>query len=787
MLDLILDAEHETIQLKSTKEYLTAISVVPINIFGLREKDQQRFLSTLENFTNSKKFNNYQVYCNETGADTRNYCDQIFNLQSTLSVNKKSEIKRFEILEDEKNNIVNQTYNHNLIDKYYYIIFKSTNLELAKKLALDALYIFKTSFSAYTVSYKDFIKSIYKYYNPFRSIYESLDIDFSGELLLTDLIAPISMSKTKSKLSHYITVDKVCCKTYHAYAYPSYPVFAWISYLTGFRGVTFSMHVSDCTSTKLIKDYDKQYNNLVRNYDRCKKESEREKIKADMESVQLMITALSRGTKKSVSYLITLRLEADNENELEELENYLLAETASLGVYFRQGFFEQENLFNTTAPLCRNLLQEYSKDVVCNVLSWGFPMVFESLSDPELPILIGRSKSTGGAIFYDHTYKDKARTNSNEILFGSSGSGKTYCLMHLIYHRFARGFKQIVVDLEGKQMNKLTAALGGTVVNCANGSGGIINPLQIRITIDDDETGDKIPLSKIYPLASHIQFLRTFFRLYFIGLDRIMLSDIEDAIETLYKQWGFTLNSTAEELQKYKPEDYPIMSDLYGVIDKIYNDIPIENIEKKNRLEVVRNFIRRLAEGADSTLFNGVTNVNLDNDIVCLVLAGLQNKDTTLLRVQYYNILSYILTEIISGKFRSWLQLYEDEFHILMSPDAPEMMNFQKMLVKIIRKYNAGLSTSTQEISDVLHKDVAQCGNAVIGNSNYKFYFKQESESLQYLREHNMVSESDAEFLQYAERGQCFMDLGANALQVDIVIPDKILELFDSFLEQNNA
>lgn len=783
-LDLIIDEERKTVQRKDTGEYLGAVSISPINIFGLRDKDQTKFVDTLEIFTNSKKFKAYQIYSSETGADTNTYIDQLRQEQKKLSIEQEHEKLKFQILEDEKRYIAQQTSDQNLVDKYYYVVFRAETQEELEKQKRDALYLMKSVFTVADVSFSEYLRSIFRYYNPFRSSYEVNEKFFAGEgdLCAVDFISPYRLSFQKRKLFQYVEVDGVYCKLYHVYSYPQYPYFAWLSYLTGFKGVDYSMHVSDVDSSSLIKEYDKQYNHLVANYNRAKKESERERIKGDMESVQLMLQSLSRGTKKAVSFVVTLKLTADSIEHLEELEEMLMQETASMDLLLRQGFFDQEKLFLSTAPCCRNLIREYTKNVVCNVISWGFPFVFESLSDRQLPILIGRSRSMGGAIFYDHLVKSKTRANSNEIIFGVTGSGKTYLIMYMIYMRYARNIKQIIIDVEGKQMNKLTRVLKGEVINCAAGYGGRINPLQIRITIDDDEDGKKRALHDICPLASHIQFLRTLFKMYFDGLDRIMLSELEDAIELLYQKWGFTLQTDAEQISRMKPEEFPIMEDLLAIMNEQLEKVERDNVDKRNRVEIVRNFVKRLATGADSTLFNGVTNVSLDNDTICLNLSGLQNKDNVILRTQYYNILSYILTEVISGRFQKWIQIYEDEFHILMSPDMPEVMDFQRKLVKIIRKYNGGLTTSSQEVADVLHDSVKRYGAAIIGNSNYKFFFKQESESIQYLREHRLISEMDAEYLQYAAIGQCYMDLGANAFQMEVVIPEDIKELFDGFI-----
>lgn len=781
-LDLVIDPEGKTIQIKSTGEYIGAVMIQPVNIFGLRYEDQKRYLDTLDIIANSKKLNAYQIYCSETGTDTKQYINVLSDKQQDFGTDENG-MRKFQILEEEKDTVTRQSYNKNLVSKYFYMIIKNENLDLLKQQLRDALYMFKTSFSADIVSYEDLLKTIYRYFNPFRSTYESLRTKDIESLRIEDLVAPVSCMETKHKLSQYMYIDKAYCKTYVAYAYPQLPSFAWLSYLTSFRGVDFSCHVKDCDNSQLIKSYDKQYDNLQKNFDKEKHESDREKIRQDMDSVTMMIQSLTQGTKKAVSYVVTLRLEADTMEELDALEDALLAETASFDVLLRQGFFDQEALFKSTAPIGMNYISEYEKDIVSNTISFGFPYVFDSLNDPGQSILIGQSKSSGGPIFYNHLVKTKSRTNSNEIAFGLSGSGKTYFLMDLIYHRHARDLKQIIIDLEGKQMNKLTSHLGGEVVNCSTGHGGIINPLQVRITIDDDEDGDKIPLNKIYPLASHIQYLRTFFQLYFTGLDRLMLSTIENAIEILYDNWGITYDTTALDLIDYKAHDYPIMSDLLTVMDRMLKDCDQSNKEKLNRIESVRDFVKRLSVGADSVLFNGYTNVDLTNDTICFVLAGLQMKDATILRTQYYNILTYILTEVISGKFTNWLQIYADEVHLLMSKDLPEVMVFLRQLIKIIRKYNGGLTLSTQDISDVMHPDLALYGEALLSNSNYKFYFKQSSKSVQYMLSNNMIAESDTKFLQYAELGQAYLDCGDNAFQIEIVLSEEVKDLFDSFLK----
>lgn len=168
-LNLIIDEENETIQIADTKEYIGAIAVSPINIFGIREKEQTKFINVFESFVNNKKFTNYQIYSSETGSDINTYTQQLCALQKPLTLSNEHDRKRFEIVEEEKKYINTQTGNRDLVDKYFYIIFRNASLEELNKIKHDAMYLFKQMFSTRDVDFYEHIQTIYRYFNPYRS------------------------------------------------------------------------------------------------------------------------------------------------------------------------------------------------------------------------------------------------------------------------------------------------------------------------------------------------------------------------------------------------------------------------------------------------------------------------------------------------------------------------------------------------------------------------------------------------------------------------------------------
>lgn len=83
------------------------------------------------------------------------------------------------------------------------------------------------------------------------------------------------------------------------------------------------------------------------------------------------------------------------------------------------------------------------------------------------PVYIGNTIQTNGVVFYDNFTKKDDRSNYNEFVIGNSGMGKTFFLMWLIYNRCGLGYKQYILDVEGKELNKLTYELGGANIDCS--------------------------------------------------------------------------------------------------------------------------------------------------------------------------------------------------------------------------------------------------------------------------------------------------------------------------------
>lgn len=92
-------------------------------------------------------------------------------------------------------------------------------------------------------------------------------------------------------------------------------------------------------------------------------------------------------------------------------------------------------------------------------------------------------------------------------------------------------------------------------------------------------------------------------------------------VEKLYNKKGIFKNTSINTLQSLKAEDYPIFSELYDFLPEYSRDL--KSNEKKKIIEQLDILLSRFLTGTDSYLFNGYTNINLNNDLIAFNLQEL--------------------------------------------------------------------------------------------------------------------------------------------------------------------
>lgn len=157
--------------------------------------------------------------------------------------------------------------------------------------------------------------------------------------------------------------------------------------------------------------------------------------------------------------------------------------------------------------------------------------------------------------------------------------------------------------------------------------GGVyrINPLEPKCWDDGSGPEDRDApeaFRKSTRLSQHISFLKDFFRAYKDFSDR-HIDTIEIMVGKLYARWGIYDNTNFAGL---KPQDYPILSDLYELIEQEYReyDETQHQLYTKELLQEILLGLHSMCQGAEAQFFNGHTNVTSSRFIVFGVKGLLQ-------------------------------------------------------------------------------------------------------------------------------------------------------------------
>src|SRR5699024_7201327 len=393
--------------------------------------------------------------------------------------------------------------------------------------------------------------------------------------------------------------------------------------------------------------------------------------------------------------------------------------------------------FWSAIPIGENLLREYAyQQSNTEVASSTFPFDDGEMLDlsPHSDIE-GTNKDTDSLIAIN--YQDKRNVlNQNMVVIGTSGVGKTTYMKMKIMRYIAKGVKVFIIDPENEYTD-IVKNYGGDVVHLSSNASTIINPLEIfSSTLIDDDDDDTLVVIMDLLVKNKIQRVKGFFQVLKADLDQVEKSILDRVLRDVYRNSGVLRYERIEDISH---EQWPILSDVYTQIENLKE---IDN-EIYSKIQDFYFILDTYINGSN-TLFNGTTNINLDNDLISFDLKALQNEKDSQGGV-YLNTFSYLWDEITKNKSEN-IKLFVDEFHFLtQNPDAS---SFFYQAYKRFRKYNAGAIAGTQQIQDVLEGTLdngKNVGQAIIGNSYTKVFFGLDNQGLEDVENKLSVSFSEKE------------------------------------------
>ena len=409
------------------------------------------------------------------------------------------------------------------------------------------------------------------------------------------------------------------CKVYTIVHYPSNVEMKWLGNLVNNIGAIFSINIEPTDNTELIDSLDSRIRDASGLAKIAKNESSRQLKEKEIEEASEIISRMIENNEV-VSYLtIYILISAEEEEELKrkckevemEVQRQKLKIRNLTNYLLMDGFKAVAPFFTIQTELSKN----FKRNILTSTFTGGFLFNTETFIDQE-GYYWGISQS-GGIIIFNIWKQDLGRGNSNMIVVGSSGSGKSMSVKHMIINELPTT-KQLIIDPENEYAY-LCNNLKGKIVACDGSEGGILNPLQVRNN-QDNESGTN-------SLSLHFQFLQTFFQILYPSLTEIEFSKLDLVLEELYQNFNINQNT---DVSKLKNTDFPILEDLYFLMEKKNTKNPDEILEKLLAL------IRPICIGQASIIWNGYTNIEVDTRLTVFNTSTMQKFQIQYKRAQYY-------------------------------------------------------------------------------------------------------------------------------------------------------
>jgi conjugal transfer ATP-binding protein TraC len=449
-----------------------------------------------------------------------------------------------------------------------------------------------------------------------------------------------------------------------------------------------------------------------------------------------------------------------------------------LGFKFNEMFFRQQDAY-FSSQIDEVDITKISRGIHSSSVSAGFPFISNAVMDKK-GILLGENKMP---VFLDFFERNETKVNSNMMIIGKSGSGKSFATKTILTNLASENNKIFILDPENEYDN-LVKNLHGKMLDVSSSKDGRINPFHI-ITGIDDELLDGTSSA----FFAHLQFLEDFFKLILQGINADSLELLNKLILDMYK--SKKINSKTD-LLKLKAKDYPIFDDLCFLIEENLNNEKDEYI--KSCLKVLNNYLSKFKSGGrNSSLWNGATTFSPSENLICFNFQKLlANKNNVIANAQMLLVLKWIENEVIknrdyNNKFNADRKIIVaiDEAHVFIDEKFPIALDFMYQLGKRIRKYNGMQIVITQNIKDFMGSvELARKSSAIINVSQYSLIFSLSPNDMSDLctlyEKAGQINEVESENIVSLPRGCCFLITSPqNRTNIRIIASDYVRELFE--------
>ena len=570
-----------------------------------------------------------------------------------------------------------------------------------------------------------------------------------------------------------VEVNHIVTHNFRVVNYPSLVGDAWLAGVMSIPGTKVVVKCKPMDRVKAIRGIDHSLIELRGQWSATGVDSKRLEIEEHLSTLQELLGTLQADNESLLEcnvYITAYDIVGTRRNfKIKQPGDSILPTIADMKKTIRRTWqessfrlnnmeFEQVQAFIGSQVSGLDPLSRQGRGIPSNTVAACYPWIFAHISD-EGGVKLGAND--GIPVFINFFRRDSERVNSNMVIVGKSGSGKSYATKSILSNLAADDSKIFILDPEN-EYQELAGNLHGKIINVGNAQYGRLNPFHIITALDDDEAGDSGPSGSY---ATHLQFLEEFFRQIMPDCDKDSMEYLNTLLDRLYSDFNI---SAETDLSKLKPEDYPVFDDLYDTILQEYQSTDNEYI--RTLLRTLMNYIAKFSTGGrNANIWNGPSTVTTESNFTVFNFQSmLANRNQIIANAQMLLVLKYVDNEIIKNRdynmkygLKRKVVVVIDEAHVFIDAKYPIALDFMFQLAKRIRKYNGMQIVITQNIKDFVgSEEIARKSTAIINACQYSFIFALAPNDIQDLvklyENAGGINENEQEQIVQAPRGQAF-------------------------------
>ena len=428
-----------------------------------------------------------------------------------------------------------------------------------------------------------------------------------------------------------------------------------------------------------------------------------------------LLAELRKNREPLLHCAVFIELSANSLDKLKELQSDVSMEMTREKLSVDRLFLRQKEGFISCMPCGYNAFgTQFERVLPASSVANCYPFNYSGKTDPN-GFYIGKDKF-GTNVIVDFFRRADDKTNSNILILGNSGQGKSYLLKLLLCN--LRMASKSVISLDAEQeYEDLCNNLGGCYIDLMSGQ-YIINPLEPKEwnenAVDVDEDAPEA-FRKATRLSQHISYLKDFFRTY-KDFNDAQVDALEILLSRLYTKFEITDHTDYDRL---KPTDYPVMADLYALVESEYQkyEAGSKSLFTEDLLRELCLGLNSMCVGAESKFFNGHTNITDDRFLVFGV-KGLMEANKKLKDAMLFNILSYMNHKLLT---KGHTVASIDEFYLFLTNRTA--IEYIRNAMKRVRKKESSIILASQNIEDFLLPEVKELTKPLFSIPTHQFLF----------------------------------------------------------------